>query len=67
MGELSKPVVSVTMALLAIVVVTMTLLVTIATLVEEMISVTDIVGGADKHFASIGRSDSNVATGICDW
>jgi len=56
-GELSKPVVSVTMALL----------VTIATLVEEMISVTDIVGGADKHFASIGRSDSNVATGICDW
>ena len=63
------PVVAVTVVvLLPIAAVTIVLLlVTIAKLVEEMIVVTDVVGGADKHLASNGRSDSNIATGISDW
>ena len=62
------PVATVTVVvLLPVAAVTIVLLVTIAKLVEEMIVVTDVVGGADKHLASNGRSDSNIATGISDW
>ena len=62
------PVATVTVVvLLPVAAVTIVLLVTIAKLVEEMIVVTDVVGGADKHLASNGRSDSNIPTGISDW
>ena len=55
------------------VLVTTAVVVTMTGVVDELIVVTaelfvitDVVGGADKHLASIGRNDSNVTTGIAN-
>jgi len=39
-------------------------LVELMTVVVELL--TDVIGGGDKHFASLGRSDSNLVTDNTD-